>query len=139
MLEVFGLLFRGTNTFQLCLGITLIILSLKNIGVSNLRWILELERKGFHRKKYDIISSARNFLISHPRPNPFKNNRPEEGWIKVKEKFLSAFVMCLSYIQFYTSITFRSHSFCGNRIVRGVMSYLQFCVSLYIDFSTTSS
>ena len=94
MLEIIGLLFRGTNTFQLGLGIMLIILSLKNIGFSNLRWILELERKGFPRKKDDIISSVQNFLISHPKPNPFKNNRPGEGWIKVKEKFHSAFVMC---------------------------------------------
>ena len=42
MLEIIGLLFRGTNTFQLGLGIMLIILSLKDIGVSNLRWILEV-------------------------------------------------------------------------------------------------
>ena len=41
MLEIIGLLFRGTNTFQLGLGIMLIILSLKDIGVSNLWWILE--------------------------------------------------------------------------------------------------
>ena len=94
MLEITGLLFKGTNTFQLGLGIMLIILSLKDTGVSNLRWILELARKGFPRKKDDIISSVQNFLILHPTPNPFKNNRPGEGWIKVKEKFHSAFVMC---------------------------------------------
>jgi hypothetical protein len=57
----------------------LIILSLKDISVSNLGWILELARKGFPRKKDYIISSVQNFLISHPRPNPFKNNRPGEG------------------------------------------------------------
>jgi len=51
MLEITDLLFRGINTFQLGLGIMLIILSLKDIGVSNLRWILELARKGFPRKK----------------------------------------------------------------------------------------
>jgi hypothetical protein len=60
-LEIIGLLFRGTNTFQLGLGIMLIILSLKNIGVSNLRWILELARKGFPRRKDDIIPSVQNF------------------------------------------------------------------------------
>ena len=92
MLEIIGLLFRATNTFQLCLGVMLIILSLKDIGVSNLRWILELARKGFPRKQDDILS-VRNFLISHPRPNPFKNNHPGEGWVKVKEKFHSAFVI----------------------------------------------
>ena len=71
----------------------LIILSLKDIGISNLRWVLELARKGCPRKK-DDISSVQNFLILHPRPNPFMNNHPGEGWIKVKEKFHSAFVMC---------------------------------------------
>jgi len=55
MLEIIGLIFRGTNTFQLGLGIMLIILSLKDIGVSNLRWILELASKGFPRKKDDIL------------------------------------------------------------------------------------
>jgi hypothetical protein len=80
----------------------LIILSLKGVGVSNLRWILELAREGFPRKKDDIISSAQNFLISHPRPNPFKNNHPGEG-IKVKEKFHLAFMMCRLHLilQFY--------------------------------------
>ena len=63
MLKTTGLLFRGTNTFRLGLGIKLIILSLKDIGVSNIRWILELTRKGFPRKKDDIISSVQNFLI----------------------------------------------------------------------------
>ena len=42
MVEIIGLLFRGTNTFQLGLGIMLIILSLKDTGVSNLRCILEV-------------------------------------------------------------------------------------------------
>ena len=51
MLEITGLLFRGTNTFKLGLGIMLIILSLKDIDVSNLKWILEMASKGFPRKK----------------------------------------------------------------------------------------
>jgi hypothetical protein len=58
-----------------------------------LRCILEFERKCFPTKKDDILSSIQDFLISHQRPNPFKNNRPGEVWIKVKEKFHSAFVM----------------------------------------------
>ena len=82
MLEIIGLLFKGTNTFQLGLGIMLIILSLKDIGVSNLRWILESARKDFPKKK-DDISSDQNFLILHPRPNPFENNHPGESWVKV--------------------------------------------------------
>ena len=93
MLEIIGLLFGRTNTFQLGLGFMLIILSLNDIGVSNLRWIVELARKGFPRKR-DDISNLQNFLISQPRPNPFKNNRPGEGWIKVKEKFHSELVIC---------------------------------------------
>jgi len=93
MLEIIGLLIRGTNTFQLGLGIMLIILSPKDIGVSNLSWILELTMNGFPRKK-NIISSVQNFLILNPRSHPFKNNCPGEGLIKVKEKFHSAFVMC---------------------------------------------
>jgi hypothetical protein len=35
MLEMIGLLVRGTNTFQLGVGIVLIALSLKDIGASN--------------------------------------------------------------------------------------------------------
>jgi hypothetical protein len=69
-----------------------IILSLKDIGVCNLRWILELARKGLPRKK--DISSVQHFLIKHPRPNPFTNKCPGESWIKVKETFHSTFVMC---------------------------------------------
>ena len=84
MLEIIGLLFRGTNIFQLRLGIMLIILSMKDIGVSNLSWILELERKCFPTKKDDILSSVQEFCNS----------------IIIK--------------------------ICGNRIVRGEMSYLQF-------------
>jgi hypothetical protein len=61
-----------------------VILSLKDIGGSNFRWILELARTDFSRKKDYIISSVQNFLISQPRTNAFKNNRPGEGWIKVK-------------------------------------------------------
>ena len=68
----------------------MIILSPMGIGVSNLKWILELASQGFPRKKDDIISSVQNFLISHPGPNAFKNNRRGKGWIKVKEKFHSA-------------------------------------------------
>ena len=38
MLEIIGLLFRGTNTFQLGLENMLIILSLKDIGISKERF-----------------------------------------------------------------------------------------------------
>ena len=51
MLTIIGLLFRGTNTFRLGLGIMLIILSLNDIGFSNLKWMLELKRKCFPGNK----------------------------------------------------------------------------------------
>ncbi|XP_031359109.1 eukaryotic translation initiation factor 5B-like [Photinus pyralis] len=46
------------------------------------KWIAELARKGFPRKRDDIIASVQNFLIANPRPNPFTNNRPGAGWLK---------------------------------------------------------
>ncbi|KAJ8929262.1 hypothetical protein NQ314_018055 [Rhamnusium bicolor] len=46
------------------------------------RWISELGRKGFPRKLEDLVSSVQKFLDANPRPNPFKNNRPGNGWIK---------------------------------------------------------
>lgn len=44
-------------------------------------WIVELGRKGFPRKKEDLQSSVQIFLNNNPRPNPFKNNRPGDGWV----------------------------------------------------------
>jgi hypothetical protein len=45
-----------------------------------LRQIKKLVRKGFPRKREHIISSVQKFLMQNPRPNPFKANRPGEGW-----------------------------------------------------------
>ncbi|KAF8792530.1 uncharacterized protein LOC129969677 [Argiope bruennichi] len=45
-------------------------------------WILELNKKGFPLKKEDLQSSVQKFLADNPRPNPFKNNCPGEGWIR---------------------------------------------------------
>ncbi|CAH2001068.1 unnamed protein product [Acanthoscelides obtectus] len=44
-------------------------------------WILETARKGFPKKANDLKSSVQNF--DHPRKNPFNNNRPGDGWVKV--------------------------------------------------------
>ncbi|KAH1021853.1 hypothetical protein HUJ04_011339 [Dendroctonus ponderosae] len=38
------------------------------------RWIIELAKKGFPRKKKDITSSVQQFLKTYPRPNPFNND-----------------------------------------------------------------
>lgn len=46
------------------------------------KWILELARKGFPRKKEDIQSSVQRFLRDNPRANPFNNNRPGDGWFR---------------------------------------------------------
>jgi hypothetical protein len=51
MMEMIGLLVRGTNTFQLGLGIMLIILTLKDIGVSNLGEYWNWQGKVFLGKK----------------------------------------------------------------------------------------
>lgn len=39
--------------------------------------------KGFPKKANDLKSSFQKYLTEHPRKNPFKNNRPGNGWIKV--------------------------------------------------------
>jgi hypothetical protein len=42
-----------------------------------------LARKGFPRKREDLISSVQGFLMQNPRQNPFKVNHNGEGWLKV--------------------------------------------------------
>lgn len=55
-----------------------------NIEEENIlvNWITQLARKGFPKKKEDLKSSVQTFLTNNPRPNPFTNNRPGDGWIK---------------------------------------------------------
>lgn len=43
-----------------------------------------MAKKGFPRKKEDILKSVQTFLLAVPRDNPFKDNRPGDGWFKVK-------------------------------------------------------
>nr|XP_053614254.1 uncharacterized protein LOC128677433 [Plodia interpunctella] len=45
-------------------------------------WIKRLMRKGFPLKIEDLQRSVHKFLIENPRPNPFKDNYPGDGWVK---------------------------------------------------------
>ncbi|KAH1028565.1 hypothetical protein HUJ05_001911 [Dendroctonus ponderosae] len=54
---------------------------LKNPGHKS-QWIIELAKKGFPWKKRDITSSVQQFLKTHPRPNPFNNDKSGDGWLK---------------------------------------------------------
>lgn len=47
------------------------------------QWIIESCRKGFPRRKEDIIQSVKLFLIANPRSNSFIENTPGEGWYKL--------------------------------------------------------
>lgn len=48
-----------------------------------LEWIFECHRKGFPRRKSDVLYSVKYFLDKKPRPNPFVNNCPGNGWYKL--------------------------------------------------------
>lgn len=45
-------------------------------------WIFECHRKGFPRRKEDVLYSVKHFLDMKPRANPFTNNCPGNGWYK---------------------------------------------------------
>ncbi|KAF9416053.1 hypothetical protein HW555_006465, partial [Spodoptera exigua] len=49
------------------------------------QWIIESCRKGFPRRKEDVIQSVKLFLIANPRSNSFIENTPGEGWYKHPE------------------------------------------------------
>lgn len=49
---------------------------------------MDTARKGFPRKANDLKLSVQKFLNDNPRKNPFKENRPGDGWVKVKVCFL---------------------------------------------------
>ncbi|KAJ0169285.1 hypothetical protein K1T71_015169 [Dendrolimus kikuchii] len=46
-------------------------------------WIITCSRKGFPRRKEDILLSVEQFLTKTPRPNCFINNKPGEGWYRL--------------------------------------------------------
>nr|CAI5865434.1 unnamed protein product [Callosobruchus analis] len=45
-------------------------------------WIIDTESKGFPKMANDLKSSVQKFLNDHPRSDPFKNNRPGDGWVQ---------------------------------------------------------
>lgn len=47
------------------------------------KWIITASRKGFPRRKEDVIKSVKLFLDEHPRTNSFVDNTPGEGWYKL--------------------------------------------------------
>lgn len=57
------------------------VLSEKEEGIL-VDWIKDSVRKGFPQRKEDVQSSVQKFLEENPRPNPFKNNYPGDGWYK---------------------------------------------------------
>ncbi|KAF9417166.1 hypothetical protein HW555_005677 [Spodoptera exigua] len=46
-------------------------------------WIITCSRKGFPRRKEDILLSVVKFLTKNSRPNSFINNKPGEGWYRL--------------------------------------------------------
>lgn len=46
-------------------------------------WIIESSRKGFPRRKEDLLKSVADFLKKSPRTNTFIDNKPGEGWYKL--------------------------------------------------------
>lgn len=46
-------------------------------------WIIESSRRGFSRRKENLLQSVAKFLKNSPRPNSFINNTPGEGWYKL--------------------------------------------------------
>ncbi|CAK1603693.1 unnamed protein product [Parnassius mnemosyne] len=46
-------------------------------------WIIQSSRKGFPRRKEDLLHSVTDFLKKSPRPNNFIDNKPGEGWYKL--------------------------------------------------------
>lgn len=50
---------------------------------SLVKWHMDMVRKGFPRKKEDIIDSVQKYLTDTPLETPFKNNRPGRGWLRI--------------------------------------------------------
>lgn len=46
-------------------------------------WLITSSRKGFPRRREDLIKSVKDFLDKNPRGNQFINNTPGEGWYKL--------------------------------------------------------
>ncbi|KAL0852107.1 hypothetical protein ABMA28_000347 [Loxostege sticticalis] len=46
-------------------------------------WIITSSRKGFPRRREDLVKSVKDFLDKNPRPNQFIQNTPGKGWYKL--------------------------------------------------------
>ncbi|XP_050552311.1 uncharacterized protein LOC118281061 [Spodoptera frugiperda] len=46
-------------------------------------WVISSSRKGFPKRKEDILLSVEQFLSRNPRPNNFVNNKPGDGWYRL--------------------------------------------------------
>lgn len=44
------------------------------------KWITSSQKKGFPIRLEDVQESVKSFLDDNPRQNPFKDNKPGEGW-----------------------------------------------------------
>lgn len=71
---------KNPHTKDKCGPNTILTETEENLIVS---WIINLAKKGFPRNIDGIVSSVQDFLTDVPRPNPFKNNRPGDGWVKL--------------------------------------------------------
>lgn len=47
------------------------------------QWIIYCSKRGFPRRKEDVLLSVEQFLMKNPRPNSFINNKPGEGWYRL--------------------------------------------------------
>lgn len=45
-------------------------------------WLIDCQRKGFPRRKGDILAAVNNFLKENPRTTPFNENGPGIHWYK---------------------------------------------------------
>lgn len=44
------------------------------------QWLLQLAKKGFPRKKSDLLNTVQAIVSEDPRSNPSKNDRPGQKW-----------------------------------------------------------
>lgn len=46
-------------------------------------WVIYCSKRGFPRRKEDVLLSVEQFLMKNPRPNSFIDNKPGEGWYRL--------------------------------------------------------
>ena len=47
------------------------------------RWLIDLAKCGFPRKKEELLDSVQKIVLDSKRRTPFKNDRPGEKWYKL--------------------------------------------------------